>query len=131
MEEEVVEMIEIVTTIGARIVIDAAECAQKEKRRAVVGGGLLDGLPFFVRINRHGGEPLRHPFPQIFLKEGLALDPVGIASQNQSPVAKKGQNEIRHAVVVAQKIPLGMTGLGKIDFVQSAEAQAFAIQFDA
>src|SRR6266404_3572458 len=98
-------MIEIVITIGPRIVVDAAEAGQKEKGSAVVGGRVLDGLPFFFRINRHGCEPLWHAFPQIFLKESLALDPVGIASQNQSPVAQKGQDEIRDVVVVGQKIP--------------------------
>src|SRR6266481_7579010 len=111
-------MVEISNAIGPRIVVDAAEASQKEKGSAVVGGRVLDGLPFFFRINRHGCEPLRHAFAQIFLKKSLSLDSVGIASQNQSPIAQKGQDEIRHAVVVGQKIPLGMTGLGKIDFVQ-------------
>src|SRR5216684_3372764 len=96
VEEEVIWMIEISNAVGPWIVIDAAEAGQKEKGSAVVGGSVADGLPFSFRINLHGCEPLRHAFPQIFLKESLALDSVRVTPQHQSSIAQKGQDEVGH-----------------------------------
>src|SRR5260370_35781330 len=100
-------MIEIVITIGRRIVIDAAEAGQKEEGSAVVGGRILDCFAFFFRINRHGCEPLRDAFTQILLIESLALDSVWIAPQHKSSIEKNGQNVVGVAVAIVKMIPLG------------------------
>src|SRR5260370_24159848 len=104
VEEEVIGMIEIGEVVGPRVVVDAAEAGQKEKGSAVVGGSIVNWFPFFFGIDRHGCEPLRHAFSQIFLKKSLALDSVGITTQDQSPVAQKRQNEVSPPVVIGQKI---------------------------
>ena len=76
-------------------------------------------------------EPIRQTLAHVFLKKSLALDSVRIAAQHQCPFAEKGQDEIGHAVVVGQEFPFGVAGLWKINFVQIAEPQPFAVQFDA
>src|SRR5260370_14518932 len=113
IKKEIVGMIEIVITIGTRIVINAAEAGQKEKGSAVVGGSVVNWFTFFFRINRHGGEPLRQTFAHVLLKKSLALDSVRIAAQDQSPIAQKGQDEIRHAIVVGEQISFRYARLGK------------------
>src|SRR5229473_7265461 len=105
IEEEVVRMIEVVEAIGPRVVIDAAETGQKEQGSAVIGRRVVNHLTAMFGIQRNRLEPIRYSLAQVFLKKSLALYSVGIASQNQSPVAQKRQDEIRHAVVVGQEIP--------------------------
>src|SRR5258708_15973280 len=111
-------MIEIVITIGPRVVVDAAQACQEKQRDTVVGRSVLNYLTAMFGIHRNRLEPLRQTFAQVLLKKSLSLDSVGVASQDQSPIAKKRQDEIGHAVVVGQQIPFGVARLGKIDFVQ-------------
>src|SRR5258708_6074711 len=81
-------------------------------------------------IHRNRLEPVRHSLAQIFLKKSLALDSIRIASQNQSPIAQKRQNEVSRAVVISQQVSLGVAGFGEIHFVQIAQTEPFAVQFD-
>src|SRR5260370_24038360 len=99
IEEEVVRMVKVVEAIGPRIVIDATQACQEKQGSAVVGCRVLNHLTTMFGIQRNRLEPVRQSLAQIFLKKSLALDSVGVAAQNQSPVAQKGQNEVSHAVV--------------------------------
>src|SRR5260370_32301181 len=97
-------MIEIGNAVGPRVVIDAAEAGQEEKGRAVAGGRIVNWFPFFFGIDRHGCEPLRPAFAQIFFKKNLAPYSLGVTTQDQSPVAPKKQNEVSHAVGVGTEV---------------------------
>ena len=123
-------MIEIVITIGPWVVVDAAQARQEKQGSAVIGRRELNDFTAMFGIYWNRLEPIRQAFAHVLLKKSLSLDSVGVASQNQSPVAEKRQDEIRRAVVVGQQIPFGIAGLRKIHFVQVAEAQPFAVQFD-
>src|SRR5260221_1400368 len=105
VEEEVIGVIEICNAVGPRVVVDATKPGQKEKGSAVIGRRVVNHLTAMFGIQRNRLEPIRYSLAQVFLKKSLALYSVGIASQNQSPVAQKRQDEIRHAVVVGQEIP--------------------------
>src|SRR6267378_1400906 len=120
VEEEVVRMVKVRIAVGPRVVIDAAEAGQEQQGGAVVGRRVVNYLTTMFGIHRNRFEPVGHALAQIFLKESLAFDSVRIAAQDQGPVAEKGQNELTYTVVVSQEIPLGVAGLGKIDFVQVA-----------
>src|SRR2546429_4326115 len=102
VEEEVVRMLQIGKATGPGIVVDATEAGQKQQGSAIVGGRVVNFFSTLFGIEGHGCEPFRDPLAQVFLKERLALDSVRIATQNQSPVAEKGQDKIGHAVVVGQ-----------------------------
>src|SRR5882672_6684334 len=123
IEEDVVRMLEVVEAIGPRIVVDATEASQKQQGSAVAGGGIVNYLTAMFGIHRNRLEPVRHPLAQIFLKKSLALDSIRIASQHQSPIAQKRQNEVSRAVVISQQVPLGVAGFGEIHFVQIAQTQ--------
>src|SRR5207302_9343747 len=113
-KKEVVRMIEIVITIGPWVVVDAAQARQEKQGSAVAGRRELNDFGAMFGIHGNRLEPLRQAFAHVLLKKSLALDSVGVASQNQSSIAQKGQDEIRHAVVVGQQIPFRVAGLRKI-----------------
>src|SRR5207302_8152791 len=102
VEEEVVRMLKIGKATGPGIVVEATEAGQKEKGRAIVGGRIVYFFSALFGIEGHGCEPFRDALAQVFLKEGLALYAVRIAAQDEGPIAKKGQDEVGHAVVVGQ-----------------------------
>ena len=130
VEEEVVGMLKIGKATGPRVVVDAAKAGQKEKGSAIVGGRVVNFFSALFGIEGHGCEPFRDALAQVFLKESLALDSVRIAPQNQRPIAEKGQNEVGHAVVVGQQIPFRVARLGKVDFIQIAQSQPFAVELN-
>src|SRR5260370_42032827 len=77
VEEKIVRMVQIFIAAGPRIVIDAAEAGQKQKRSAVISGGVVNLLPAFFGIDGHSLEPVRQAFTPVFLEESLPLDSVG------------------------------------------------------
>src|SRR6267378_4133753 len=79
--------IEIVITIGPRVVVDATQACQEKQGSAVVGGRVVNYLTAMFGIHRNGLEPLRQTFAHVFLKKSLALDSVGVASQDQGAIA--------------------------------------------
>src|SRR5260370_41414760 len=113
-------MIEIVITIGPRVVVDATQACQEKQGSTVVGRRVLNDLTAMFGTHRNGLEPLRQTFAQVLLKKSLALDSVGITSQDQGAIVKERQDEVGHAVVVGQQIPFGVAGLWEINFVQVA-----------
>src|SRR6266487_1227945 len=120
VEEKVVGMLKIGIAAGPGIVVDAAEAGQEQKGSAVIGSRVVNFFSPFFGIKRHGCEPLRYAFAQIFLKESLSLDSVRIAAQDQGSIAEKRQNEVGDTIVVGEKVPFGVAGFGKIDLVQIA-----------
>src|SRR5438034_3924692 len=76
-------MIEVIEAAGPRIVVDAAESGQKQKRGAIVRRRVVNLFAALLGFDRHSFKPFRHAFAQIFLKKRLSLDTVGIAAQNQ------------------------------------------------
>src|SRR5438445_1655717 len=131
IEKEIIGMVEIGVAAGPGIVVDATEAGEEEEGSAIVGCGVVD---FFAqasfRIDRNCFEPLRNTLAQIFLKEGLALDSVGIAAKDQRSIAEKRQNGVGYSIVIGEEISFRVSGLGKIDFVQVTQAEAFAVEFD-
>src|SRR5580692_3613925 len=117
IEEEIVRMLKVGKAIGPRIMVDATKASQKEKRSAIGGGRVMNYLTAMLGIHRNRLEPLRQTFAHVLLKKSLSPDSVGVTSQNQSPIAEKRQDEVGHAVVVSEHVPLGVAGFGKIDFV--------------
>src|SRR5258708_30130741 len=113
-------MIEIVITIGPRVVVDAAQACQEKQRDTVVGRRVLNYLTAMFGIHRNRLEPLRQTFAHVLLKKSLALDSVGITSQDEGPITTKRQDQVGHAVVVSEKIPFRGADLGKKDFVKVA-----------
>src|SRR5437667_6073922 len=87
IKKEVVRMIEIVITIGPWVVVDAAQARQEKQGSAVAGRRELNDFTAMFRIYRNCLEPVRQAFAYVLLKKSLSLDSVGVASQNQSPVA--------------------------------------------
>src|SRR5712692_9307705 len=130
VEEEVVGMLKIGIAAGPGIVVDATEAGQKQKGSAVIGGCVVNFFSSFFGIKRHGCEPLRYAFAQIFLKESLSLDSVRIAAQDQGSIAEKWQNEVRDTIVVCEHVPFGVAAFGQIDFVQVSYSAPFAPQLD-
>src|SRR5260370_39503025 len=120
VEEEVVGMLKIGIAAGPGIVVDATEAGQKQKGSAVIGGCVVNFFSSFFGIKRHGCEPLRYAFAQIFLKESLCLDSVRIAAQDQGSIADKRQNEVRATIVGGGEVPLGVAGFGRVDVLQVA-----------
>src|SRR6266571_1130270 len=120
VKEEVVGVLKIGIAAGPGIVVDATEAGQKQKGSAVIGGRVVYFFPSFFGVKRHSCEPLRYALAQIFLKESLSLDSIRIAAQDQRPIAEKRQNEVGDTIVVGEKVPFGVAGFGKIDFVQVA-----------
>src|SRR5712691_7890082 len=93
VEETVVGMLKIGIAAGPGIVVDATEAGQKQKGSAVIGGCVVNFFSSFFGIKRHGCEPLRYAFAQIFLKESLYFDSDRIAAQEKRPIAEKRKNE--------------------------------------
>src|SRR4029077_8643975 len=58
-------------------------------------------------------------------------DSVWIAPHDQRPVLQEGQNMVRHAVVVGEKVALADTGLRKVNFVQVRESERSAVDLQA
>ena len=79
-------MIEVIEAAGPRIVVDAAESGQKQKRGAIVRRRVVNLFAALLGFDRHSFKPFRHAFAQIFLKKRLSLDTVGIAAQNQCAI---------------------------------------------
>src|SRR6266850_961689 len=130
VEEEIVRMLKIGKAAGPRIVVDATEAGQKQQGSAILGGRVVNFFSALFGIEGHGCEPFRDALAQVFLKKSLALDSVRIAPQNQRPIAEKRQDEVGHAVVVGQQIPFRVARLRKVDFVQIAQSQPFAVEFN-
>src|SRR5216684_4893150 len=87
IEEEVVRMVKVGEAIGPRVVVDATQTRQEKQGTTVVGRRVLNYLTAMFGIHRNGLEPLRQTFAHVLLKKSLSLNSIGIASQNQSPVA--------------------------------------------
>src|SRR5580700_4238597 len=130
IKEEIVGVFEIGGARGPGIVVDATEAGQKEKGSAVVGGGIMDFLPFALGIHGDSFKPFRQAFAYVFLKESLAFDSVRIAAQNQRAVAEKRKDEVGDLVVVGQKVAFRVAGFWKVNLVQVAQPQAFAVKLD-
>src|SRR5207245_6856950 len=111
-------------------VVHSTEAGEEEEVSVIVSCGVVDFCAQSFRIDRNCFEPLRNTLAQIFLKEGLALDSVGIAAKDQRSIAEKRQNGLGHSIVIGEKISFRVSGLGKIDFVQVTQAKAFAVEFD-
>src|SRR6266478_9691847 len=118
IEKEIIGMVEIGVAAGPGIVVDATEAGEEEEGSAIVRCGVVDFFAQSFRIDRNCFEPLRNTLAQIFLKEGLALDSVGIAAKDQRSIAEKRQNGAGHSIVIGEEISFGVSGLRKIDFVQ-------------
>src|SRR5947208_6422446 len=62
-------MIEVIEAAGPRIVVDAAESGQKQKRGAIVRRRVVNLFAALLGFDRHSFKPFRHAFAQIFLKK--------------------------------------------------------------
>src|SRR4030095_17131972 len=120
-------MIEVRVPAVPVIVIDAAETCEEQQGSPIVRSGVLNFLPFPFGFNRIGFEPFRKTFVQVFLKEGLALDAVRIAAQDQRPFSQKGQDAGCGTVVVSEESAIRRARFWKINFVEVAEAKALAV----
>ena len=131
VEKEIVGMIDVGGAAAPGIVIDAAEAGEIQKRGAVAGYGVVNFFAVALGVDRNGVEPVGEAvdFTEVFLKEGLPFDAVGIPAENQGTILEEGENVIRHAVVVGKEVAFGVTGLGEVDFVEIGNAEALAIEF--
>src|SRR6267143_3349347 len=81
IKKEIVGMIDIVITIGPRVVIDATQTRQEKQGTTVIGRRVLNYLTAMFRIHGNRLKPLRQTFTHVLLKKSLSLDSVGIAAQ--------------------------------------------------
>src|SRR5207245_11058967 len=67
---------------------------------------------------------------KIFWEESPAVDAVRIAGEEQRRLAQKRQDQVGNEVVVGEQIPVRVAGLREIHFVQVAEPEPLAINFN-
>ena len=80
--------------------VNAAEAGEKQERSEIARGGVVNFLAAFFGIDGNGFEPIGETFAQVFLKESLALDSVGVAAQHQRAIFEEGRNVVGDGVVV-------------------------------
>ena len=131
IEEQVVGVLDILTSRVKRVHLDRPEVRDEQERGEVVDGQVVD--PPRLRVFRQDGasmDPVRRVGRRRLLVEVGAADPVGHPLHRERPPLEVRQQQVRDVEVVRDQIALRVALVGPEDLVEVGEPELPLGQLD-